>query len=204
MTQQENTTQQITLYHQAKTILAEYKSVDEVKDFRDKAVAIEAYAKQANDMELEWDAARARVRAERKCGELLSQLEKARGGDRKSISAPVEIDSEYKRACDRASINKDQAANFQKLAAVPEAEFEKAIDNPAAKPSTNHIIKPREPEPKRMDKDALFVWGTLRDFRSKGILEIDLKFIVSEWTDAMKQDAESIIPKLKEWINNYD
>jgi len=177
---------EITIYSRAKQAIAEYKTVDEVKDFRDKALAVEAYAKQANDMELEWDAARARVRAERKCGELLSQLEKARGGDRKSTSASVEIDSEYKQACDRAGINKDQSSNYQKLANVPEEEFEKAVDNPAAKPSTNRIIKPKEPEPPRMDKDALFVWGTLRDFRSKGIFDIDLSFIVGEWTDAMR------------------
>lgn len=70
---------QITRYSNAKQALAEYKTVDEVKDFRDKALAIEAYAKQANDFELERDAAIARVRAERKCGELLAEMEKRKG-----------------------------------------------------------------------------------------------------------------------------
>jgi len=199
-------------YDAAKKAIAEYKTVDEVKDFRDKALAIEAYAKQANDMELEWDAARARVRAERKCGELLAQLERSkRGGDRKSkeYQTPenAEIDSdksEYSSTLDRAGISTQQSSNYQKLAAVPEEEFEQAVDNPAAKPSTNHIIKNKEPEPPRMDKNALFVWGTLRDFRSKGIFDIDLSFIVDEWTDAMKEDAESIIHQLKKWVNQYD
>lgn len=193
--------QSLSIYSQAKQALAEYKTVDEVKDYRDKAMAVEIYAKQANDMELEWDAARARVRAERKCGELLGQLEKARGGDRKSTSAPEEIDSEYKQACVRAKLNKNQAANFQKLAAVPEEEFEKAVDNPAARPSTNHIIKPKEPDPPRMDSDALWLWGTLRDMRGMNLFSRHLADITSEWTDAMKEDAESIIPKLKSWVN---
>lgn len=199
---------ELVRYDQAKKAIAEYKSVDEVKDFRDKAMAIEAYAKQANDMALEWDAARARVRAERKCGELLAQTEKAKGAAgtssnqyQKEVQSP---DVTAPKTLEEMGLTKKQSSDFQKLANVPEEEFEKAVDNPAAKPSTNHIIKPKEPEPPRMDKDALFVWGTLRDFRQKGIFDIDLSFIVDEWTDAMKEDAESIINQLKKWVNNYD
>jgi len=190
--------QDLAIYNQAKKALAQYKTVDEVKDFRDKALAIEAYAKQANDMELEWDAARARVRAERKCGELLAQLEKGT-----KTSKPNEVISEYRDACDRASINKDQAANFQKLAAVPEAEFEKAVDNPAAKPSTSHIIKPKETPPQRMDANALYLWGVLREFRSRNLFASGLDGIVAEWTEAMTKDAISIIPQLKKWVDDY-
>lgn len=197
--------QDLAIYERAKQAIAEYKTVDEVKDFRDKALAVEAYAKQANDMELEWDAARARVRAERKCGELLAQLEKARGGDRKSTSAPVEIDSEYKQACDRASISKDQASNYQKLAAVPEEEFEQAVELPGTKPNTTHILnklKP-QPEPKRMDQDALWFWGTLRDMRQRGIFDRSIEELVGEWTPAMAEDTASIIATVKTWVDDY-
>ena len=194
-------------YDAAKKAIAEYKTVDEVKDFRDKALAIEAYAKQANDMALEWDAARARVRAERKCGELLRDTEKAKGSDvagRPDLDGRRELPANPPKTLSDMGITKDQSSNWQKLAAIPEEEFEKAVDNLAVKPSTNHIVRPKPPEPERMDKDALFVWGTLRDMRSKGIFDIDLSFIVDEWTDAMKGDAESIINQLKKWVNNYD
>ena len=191
-------------YDAAKKAIAEYKTVDEVKDFRDKALAIEAYAKQANDMALEWDAARARVRAERKCGELLSEMKREQGA-RNDITSPDSAEkSEYAGALESSGISTQQSSNYQKLAAIPEEEFEKAVDNLAVKPSTNHIVRPKPPEPERMDKDSLFVWGTLRDMRSKGIFDIDLSFIVDEWTDAMKEDAESIINQLKKWVNNYD
>lgn len=70
---------QLAIYANAKSAIAEYKTVDQVKDFRDKALAIEAYAKQAQDFELERDAAVARVRAERRCGELLAEMDKSKG-----------------------------------------------------------------------------------------------------------------------------
>jgi len=195
-------TQQVTLYQQAKTILAEYKTVDEVKDFRDKALAIEAYAKQANDMELEWDAARARVRAERKCGELLAQTEKAKGNQH--VNSARSNNTTEQKTLSEMGITKDQSSNWQKLAAVPEKEFEEAVNSPAAKPSTSHIIKPKESEPKRMDKDALYIWGVFREFRARGLFDADLKFLVEEWTDAMNEDAIGIIPKLKTWVNDYE
>ena len=62
--------------------IAECKQVDEVKDIRDKALALEAYAKQAMNFEAERQCAEIRVRAERQCGIMLSQMEKAKGSDR--------------------------------------------------------------------------------------------------------------------------
>ena len=62
--------------------IAECKQVDEVKDIRDKALALEAYAKQAMNFEAERQCAEIRVRTERQRGIMLSQMEKAKGSDR--------------------------------------------------------------------------------------------------------------------------
>lgn len=45
-----------------------------VKDLRDKAIALREYARRANNMQLEIDAAEIRFRAERRLGELLKEL----------------------------------------------------------------------------------------------------------------------------------
>ena len=71
---------QLARYDQARFALAECQRVDEVKDIRDKAEAMAAYARQAKDTELVQWATEIKVRAERKAGELLSQA--AESGDR--------------------------------------------------------------------------------------------------------------------------
>jgi phage N-6-adenine-methyltransferase len=61
----------LVLYSAACQALAAAKNVDEVKDIRDKAEAMRAYAKQAKNKRMEVDAAEIRLRAERRLGELI-------------------------------------------------------------------------------------------------------------------------------------
>ena len=192
---------QLVRYDAAKQAIAEYRTVDEVKDFRDKALAIEAYAKQANDYELERDAAVARVRAERRCGELLAEMDKAKGG------RPIENRShdstgfvaETKTLSD-LGITKDQSSKWQKLAAVPEAEFEAAVSQPGIKPSTHHILTPKEDPPPRMDAVALWFWGRLLDMERNNLFSRSAESLISEMTEAMQQDAHRLLPKLRSWL----
>ena len=196
---------QLIRYEAARQAIAEYKTVDEVKDFRDKAFAVEAYAKQANDYELERDAAIARIRAERRCGELLAEMDKAKGvrllgrdqsGDfRRSRATTTET-----RTLDQMGITKDQSSKWQRLAAVPEAEFEAAVSQPGAKPSTHHILTPKQEPPARMDAVALWFWGRLVDMERNNLFARGLDDLLSEMTEAMQQDAQRLIPKLRRWL----
>ncbi len=51
-----------------------------MKDIRDKALAMQAYARQAQDNELQIWAGEIKMRAERRAGQLLKDMDKSKGG----------------------------------------------------------------------------------------------------------------------------
>ena len=117
---------QLIKYDAAVRALAECKAVDEVKDWHDKAAAMQAYGRIAKDKTLETDAAEIRIHAERRLGQMLASAEKNKGGrpieitgsEKAPVSSPTLADS---------GIDKKLSARAQKLAAVPEAQFAAAV-----------------------------------------------------------------------------
>jgi len=192
-------TMNLVKYETAKQALAEYKTVDEVKDFRDKTVAIQAYAKQANDYDLERDASIARVRSERRCGELLKETVKLgrpeKGSDETTIKSLAEM-----------GVTKDQSSNWQKLADVSEKQFEEIINNKGMPVSGGQVlstvspIKPTE----KTDTSVLWLWGRLRDMEKDNIFARPLSEYINSMTNGMKPDALRIVPKLTKWLNEYE
>jgi hypothetical protein len=134
------------------TAIAECHKVDEVKDLRDKAKAIEVYAKQAQNYEAERQAAEVRIRAERRAGELLREMKtngerESSGGDRKSSSCDPRMIQPEKRSLQSLGITYDQSSKWQQLAAVPEAEFERVVRGSG---------RPKESStPRRFEKQSL-------------------------------------------------
>ncbi len=120
---------QLIRYEAARTALAECQRVDEVKDIRDKSLAMEAYARQAKDTGLMQMAAESKVRAERRLGEMLRE-QKAAGGmatggqpyqSTGSTAEPVAP------TLAEVGIDKKLSMRSQQLAAMPEQHFEAAI-----------------------------------------------------------------------------
>lgn len=130
----ENMTTALIRYNAACMALAEAKAVDEVKDIRDKAIAMKEYARQAKNRTLEIDAAEIRLRAERRLGEMIRVqketvgLAKGRAGPGRgkagSPAGPAFNDTPTLVA---VGIDKKLSARAQKLATLPEAEFETKV-----------------------------------------------------------------------------
>ena len=119
--------------------IAECHQVDEVKDIRDKALALEAYSAQAKNSEAERKACE--IRAERRAGELLKEM--AKTGERQ-----ISGDSRPGRPSESPTlsdlgISKDQSSKWQALAQVPDKDFEAALCEPDKKPSTKGILDKR-------------------------------------------------------------
>lgn len=119
-------------YDAARRALAEVHRIDEVKNILDKAVAWQAYARQAKDTTLITQATEIRMRAERRAGELLIEMaarkeRETKGGDRRSksqlatlIAAPKLVD---------LGINKTQSSRWQRLAALDADRFESKVES---------------------------------------------------------------------------
>jgi len=148
-------------YEHAKTALAECNSIDECKDWADKAAALASYAKQADDQTLHNFATRISARAVRRCGELLKQFD-ARGDHRKSGGAPT---SSQKDAATRAGMSKDQTVTAVRVANVPADTFELAIESDAP-PTVTRLAElgtASKPAPPGFIQ-ATHAIGTVKDF----------------------------------------
>jgi N6-adenosine-specific RNA methylase IME4 len=118
----------LTKLDEARRTLAEMRDVDEVKAIRDKAEAMRVYAHQARlGLEAQNHAAEIKLRAERRAGQLLGEIERQqRGGDRKSISHDESLISAPKLS--DIGISYSQSSRWQSIAALPESEFDKRIE----------------------------------------------------------------------------
>jgi hypothetical protein len=117
---------QLIRYEAARTALAEAHRVDEVKDIRDKAEAMAAYARQAKDSELIQYATEIKVRAERRCGELLSTMEKNKGAQGIGKSA-IPASERTPPTLAEIGLTHNESSRYQQLAAMPSEHFETAV-----------------------------------------------------------------------------
>lgn len=115
-------------YEAAKTALAECSRIDECQEWADKAEALASYAKQAKDEQLRKMADRIQARAIRRCGELLKQIEPARGANQNIREGTLPKVTRKFAAAD-AGMSEHQRKTALRVANVPESEFNEAIES---------------------------------------------------------------------------
>lgn len=202
-----STSQELVLPDQTATIrydemcraISDAYEFDEVKHIRDKALAIEVYAKQAKNIDAESKACKIRLRAERRAGELLSEMEKAKGG-RPCGYRSHDIAGSSQQTLSDIGITKTQSSRWQKLAAIPKDQFDAAVEAPDAKPTTTGILTAyQEPKVDAVDPKALWLWGRLRDFERE-VLDQNPNLLMSSMLDHMKTSTLDLAPRVAAWL----
>jgi N6-adenosine-specific RNA methylase IME4 len=122
---------QLVLYDAARKALAECHRVDEVKAIRDRAEAVQLYARQAKDSDLINRATEIRKRAEIRAGELLAEMEKNKGaqgtGSNQHEVRSLQSDRTSPPTLKDLGISKNQSSRWQKFASLSEDEQEARI-----------------------------------------------------------------------------
>lgn len=108
--------------------LAQANTVEEIKKIHDLGAAYAVYAKrQRAGLVAQNAGAEIQIRAARKAGEILKQLDKSDGGRPAKNSTNVGTVSEYREVLEETDTPIQTAGRWQQIAAIPEETFEEFI-----------------------------------------------------------------------------
>ena len=152
-------------YENAKTALANCSSMDECKDWADKAKALASYARQSQDESLRKMAMRIQARAIRRAGELLKQIMPSKGGRPQLTSAGADTSLTRKLAAEDAGFSHRQRNDALRVATLGEDEFTQQVesDNPptvtklAEQGTRKQLIDLKGRDPKEFNQALHFI-----------------------------------------------
>jgi len=181
--------------------IAECHRIDEIKDWRDKALALEAYARQALNIDLERNACIIRLRAERKCG-LLIRERQASGDLASQGKNKLHVVSDDMSTLEDVGLSRDQSSKFQKLADIPEEEFEEALETQGTvMPTTSGLIRiHRKIEIKPVPKAVVELYGWIRSIERKECFKKDPTELIAEMTPLVRENIKECLPQIIDFI----
>ena len=116
-------------YRAAQLALQQCVRIDECRNWADKAAALASYAKQANDSTLRDMATRIQGRAVRREGELLGEIEAHRGANQNIREGDHPKVLTRSDAASAAGLSPHQRKTALRVANIPPAEFEAAVES---------------------------------------------------------------------------
>jgi len=125
---------ELQILSKASQMLAEASTIDEIRNIMNLAEAARAYAKKAKlGLEVSNSASEIRLRAERKAGQVLAQVQREQGKRTDLTSTNGGGSSEYSRVLDDTGTKQQDASRWQKVASLPSTTFEDHIAEAKAK-----------------------------------------------------------------------
>lgn len=122
------TPRELTLLDQAQLALAEARTVDEVRDVRDRTEAVRAYAQKARlGRSIVVEAAAMRLRAERRLGQLLQTLPMATGAPGNQYVDSESTEDGGQVHLKDIGLSKSDSSRLQRIAMIPEDSFQAYI-----------------------------------------------------------------------------
>jgi len=118
-------------YERAKTALATCSSLDECKDWSDKAAALASYARQSKDDSLTKMSQRIQARAIRRAGELLNQIMTKKGARTDLEPRDGTDPMSRQQVAEDAGLSERQRKNALRVASIPESEFSDMVESDA-------------------------------------------------------------------------
>jgi hypothetical protein len=116
-------------YESARTALATCASIDECLTWADKAQALAAYARMADDDTLRKTCDRIQARAIRRMGELLKQIEPSKGGRPAETTTGTHSSFTRTDAAREAGMSPHQQVQAIRVASVSAEDFERQVES---------------------------------------------------------------------------
>ena len=187
----------LVTYEAARVALKQAVEIDDVKDIRDKAQAMAAYALQIkNDDMYQW-VKDIKLRAERRMGELLEEVGPNKGAatpKTDKISNAVTDSDRVKPTLAEIGISKKQSTDFKAIASIPEKEFEQAVTT--GKETTASLVR-RSPKKAKALAEAKEK-KPKKPKAAKPVPDVDKKLAkLQEDYDELKENRDELADELK-------